>query len=108
MSTGVSAANVIDIVAHNAQEDVVILSMVEDRPWDGTKERLLQLQTKLNNYLSYALDGQLDKDYPDLSGKPVRIELHTNAEPDATTLGFLNQALPMLEAEGVKFRVVVP
>jgi len=107
MTTGVSVANVVDIVAYNADEDVVILSMVEDRPWDGAKERILQLQTKLNNYLSYALDGQLAKDYPDLSGKPVRIELHTDAEPDATTLGFLNQALPMLEGEGIKFRVVV-
>jgi len=75
-----------DKVLKYDEADKVLLS--EDRSGKQRRHGILQLQTKLNNYLSYALDGQLAKDYPDLSGKPVRIELHTDAEPDATTFRF--------------------
>jgi hypothetical protein len=77
----VSNAAVIDFVSHDPKTDSVTLSMVEERKWGVHGALLPDLQAKLNSYLTYALDGQLDEDYPHLRGKPIRFRLHYEFEP---------------------------
>ena len=50
---------VIDIFAHDPKTDEIVLVMNEPRPWDGSEERLHQLQEKFNAYVSFLLDGEL-------------------------------------------------
>ena len=59
------------------------LSMVEEREWGSQGALLTDLQAKLNAYLAYVSDGQLDKEYPQLRGKPIRFRLHYEFEPGA-------------------------
>ena len=88
---GVQNPTVIDFVGHNSRTDQVTLAIVEERVWDGSEERLMQLQTKINNYLSFVLDGQFAQLYPDLRDKPLVFQLDSSFAPDANTYSFLDQ-----------------
>lgn len=96
--------NVIDFVAHDPSGEVVLV-MVEGREWDGSDERLFELQEKINSYASFASDGQLIKQYPELAGKPVRLELRCVSPPDPKTAGFLEMVRGKLTEEGLAFGV---
>jgi hypothetical protein len=100
----VEDVGVIDFVAHDPGGEVVLV-MVEGREWDGSNERLFQLQEKINSYVSFACDGQLTEKYPELAGKPVRLELRCVGPPDPKTANFLDMVREKLEEEGLAFRV---
>lgn len=81
--------NVIDLVSHDPDTDTVTLSMVEERPWDQDGDLLLELQEKLNTYLAYALDGQLERDYPAMKGKAICFCLCYDHEPGTLERDFI-------------------
>jgi len=95
---------VIDFVAHDPSGEVILV-MVEGREWDGSNERLFQLQEKINSYASFASDGQLIEKYPELAGKPVRLELRCVGAPDPNTASFLDIVRGRLREEGLSFSV---
>jgi hypothetical protein len=70
-------------------------------------ERTLALQEKLNNYLSFILDGQFVKEYPERAQlrRVVRIELQY--EPTGIAAEFLKKVKPVFEAEGVGLEYTV-
>jgi hypothetical protein len=96
--------NVIDFVAAEPS-GVVVLVMVEERDWDGSNERLYQLQEKINSYAAFACEGGLTEQYPELKGKPVRIELRCVRAPDPATAEFLDMVHDRLKEEGLGFNV---
>lgn len=53
------------------------LYIVQDQPWLGTDEETRSLQQKLNNYVTFALAGQMHQMYPYLRGVPWRIVIDT-------------------------------
>lgn len=89
--SGVENPAVIDFVGYNPQTGAVTLAMIEERDWDGSEERLLQLQEKVNNYLSFVLDGQFARTYSDYQNKQLVFQLNCTFPPDAGTLAFLDQ-----------------
>jgi hypothetical protein len=98
-------AAVIDLVTHDPASDEYALIMVETRPWDGSEERREELQDKINNYLSFALDGQMSKLYPASRGKPLRLQLDCASPLDPTTAEFIDQVSEQLRSEGIRFLV---
>src|SRR5207253_10271600 len=50
---------VIDVFGHDPKTDEIVLVMSEPRPWDGSEERIHQLQEKINAYDSFLPDRQL-------------------------------------------------
>ena len=100
----VEDSNTIDFVAHDPNGEVVLV-MVEGREWDGSDARLFELQEKINSYVSFALDGQLIEQHPELLGKPVRLELRCSRLPDPKTADFLGMVQKKLEEEGLGFSV---
>jgi hypothetical protein len=100
----VEEADVIDFVAHEPSGEVVLV-MVEGREWDGSTERLFQLQEKVNSYVAYARDGQMIERYPELAGKPVRLELRCVSPPDPKTAKFLKIVQHKLQEEDLGFNV---
>lgn len=96
--------SVIDFVAHDPKGEVVLV-MVEGREWDGSSERLFELQEKINNYAAFATDGQLVQKYPDFVGKPVRLELRCVGDPDPATGRFLEMAKQRLRSSGLSLSV---
>jgi hypothetical protein len=85
----------------------VVLAILESRPWDGSDERLRQLEDKLNSYFGYVLDGFLARDYPDYDGMPVCVRLDCVAEPGEAELPFMAAASRFCAAHGLRFAVQV-
>jgi hypothetical protein len=80
---GVQDPNVIDVVAHDPIDDVYLLVMVEDRPWDAVPDQSVQLRNKINTYAGFVLDGALQRQYPEALGHRVRLQLDCSSEPTA-------------------------
>lgn len=102
---GVEHPGVIDALTHDPATDEVTLLMVEPRPWDGSELQLFQLQEKLNAYLSFALDGEMDEAYPDLVGKPLRIQLNCATTPDAMAQNLLKLVRDQIAFQGIDLQV---
>ena len=64
MKYGTEHPNKIDTIA--TKDEKVILSIIQADAIDD--DNLIQLQEKINNYLAYILDGQLDNDFPKYRG----------------------------------------
>jgi hypothetical protein len=107
MATGVANPDVIDLFGLDQKTGEVLLAMNEPRPWDGSDERLHEVQEKFNAYVSFLLDGEMLAAHPELAGKPARIELRCDHMPDERALGLLNLIHDQIELQEIKMEVVV-
>jgi hypothetical protein len=105
--SGISNPAVIDLFAHDSKTDEVLLVMREPRPWDGSDERLHELQEKFNAYVSFLLDGEMTSAHPELAGKRARIELRCDYMPDERALGLLNLIHDQIALQEIKMEVIV-
>jgi len=66
--------DVVDLITE--RDGVCYMYLIEEDELEG--DQLLALQEKLNRYLSFILDGQLQRSYPALAHfqKIIRINLH--------------------------------
>lgn len=55
----------IDLVYKSASEDVTCLGLIVEESWDDPQASLDRIADRLRLYLSYSLDGQLQREYPD-------------------------------------------
>ncbi len=96
---GTDHPNRIDVIAEN--DGVCYLYVIQADHLDD--ERTLALQDKLNNYLAFILDGQLEQEFPDKANlrKVVRVELK-HSPPDLAA-DFLVAVGGTFEAEGIGF-----
>lgn len=107
MPEGVQYPEIIDKVIQE-KDGSVALVMREDRPWDGSEDRVVELRKKINTYAAYALQGQLWKDFPDLAGKPVFLQLWCiQHRPDPKLMEFLDRANAQLAQHSLQIRVRV-
>jgi hypothetical protein len=104
---GVANPAVIDLFGVDGKSGEVILAMNEPRPWDGSDERLHELQEKFNAYVSFLLDGEMITAHPELAGKRARIELRCDHMPDERALGLLNLIHDQIALQEIKMEVVV-
>ena len=81
--------------------------ITEAAEWDGSHERLKKIQVRLNDYLAFALDGQFARDFPELQGKMLRIDLVTRSRPDQHSMKFLDRVAGICRADGIEFHVTV-
>jgi hypothetical protein len=102
---GVENPRGLDALAFDGETGEAVLIMVEPRSWDGSEERLFQLQEKINAYLSFALDGEMTDAFPHLAGKPVRLQLDCAMPPDAMTEHFIGRVREQIGFQEMKFAV---
>jgi hypothetical protein len=100
-------SNVIDIIAHDPQTDEVVLVMNEPDEWDGSDERLVDLQDRFNTYVSFLLDGEFAESHPEFIGKRTRIEVRCAQMPDNAALELLGAIHDQLAFQDIKMEVVV-
>ena len=103
---GLENPGVLDAFAHDTRADKLVLAMYEDRPWSSEERQLFQLQEKLNAYLSFILDGELNEAYPEFVGKQVEIQLRTVHEPDARAFDLIRRVREQLALQQITFEVV--
>jgi len=97
----------IDMIAHDPESDEGVLVMNEPAPWNGSDERLFQLQERFNSYVSFLLDGEFAEWDPKLAQKRARIEVRCAHMPDARTLDLFGQIHDQLAHQEIDLRVVV-
>ena|ERR1035437_8470033 len=97
----------IDLITRDEQRNEIVLIIVDDRPWDGSRDRLEELQQRVNDYLGFALDGDLRQKFPETSGLPFRLQLDTSAQPDAKTTGFIEELNHAIAQYGTRLEVNV-
>lgn len=102
---GVEHASVIDLLTHDAASGQVELVMFEPRPWDGGEDQLFELQEKLNAYMSFALDGEMADEHPELMGKPLRLVLRCVEIPSNEVVEFLSQVREQIALQGIDLEV---
>jgi hypothetical protein len=105
--TGVANPAVIDLFGVDGKTDEVVLAMNEFRPWDGSDERLHEVQEKFNAYVSFLLDGEMIAAHPELAGKRARIELRCDHMPDDRALELLNLIHDQIALQDIKMEVIV-
>jgi hypothetical protein len=106
-TAGVANPALIDLFALDQKTDEVLLAMHEPRPWDGSDERLHELQEKFNAYVSFLLDGEMIAAHPELAGKAARIELRCDHMPDERALSLLNLIHDQIALQDIKMEVIV-
>ena len=107
LQTGVANPAVIDLFGLDGKTDEVVLAMNEPRPWDGSDERLHEVQEKFNAYVSFLLDGEMVGAHPELAGKAARIELRCDHMPDERALELLNLIHDQIALQDIKMEVIV-
>ena len=98
---------VIDVIAHDAKTDEVVLVMKEPDPWEDSDERLHLLQERFNTYVSFLLDGEFAEAHPELVGKRARIEVRCAKMPTARALELFSLIHDQLAFQEIKMEVVV-
>jgi hypothetical protein len=106
-SNNKTRTGVIDVIAHDAKTDEVVLVMNEPNEWDGSDEQLFSLQERFNAYTSFLLDGEMAEAHPELAGKPARIELRCAHMPDARALELLGLVHDQLGFQEIRMEVVI-
>ncbi|MDZ8171638.1 DUF6572 domain-containing protein [Microbacterium xanthum] len=101
---GIADTNKIDLVAQEA-DGTVILVMFEERPWGCDPRQSSQLQEKINLYVGYVLDGSLARQYPETTGKPVRIRLDCAEMPTGHIAHITAHAASQLRARSIEFQI---
>ncbi|MEQ1850152.1 MAG: DUF6572 domain-containing protein [Chthoniobacteraceae bacterium] len=104
---GVENPRSLDALALDGETGEAVLIMVEPRLWDGSEDRLFQLQEKINAYLSFALDGEMTEAFPHLAGKPIRLQLDCATPPDVMTEQFIARVREQIGFQEMKFAVRV-
>ncbi len=104
-NSGVRNPGVVDLITFDPKTDEHVLVMIETRPWDGSFERLKEIQDKVNNYLVFALDGEMVRKFPDSKNKRVRLQLNSFESPDSKTQEFLVAVAEKLRQNGVNFAI---
>jgi hypothetical protein len=107
LQAGVANPAVIDLFGVDGKTDEVVLAMNERRPWDGSDERLHEVQEKFNAYVSFLLDGEMLAAHPELAGKDARIELRCDHMPDERALELLNLIHDQIALQDIKMEVIV-
>ena len=98
---------VIDLIAHDPKTDEAVLMMNEPGTWDGSEQRLVELQERFNAYVSFLLDGEFAEWDPKLAQKRTRIEVRCAHMPDGRALDLLGSIHDQLAHQEIDVQVIV-
>jgi len=99
-----SKTSVVDLVTKNDHAGTYELVLVVDGPDWLLADCHPLLQDKLNNYLCYIIDGQMQKEYPDASVDRVEILIQSDHTPPQPTATFIARLITAAENHGVRVR----
>ena len=103
---GLQNPAVLDAFAHDTRSDRLVLAMYESRPWLDDGAQLMQLQEKVNAYLSFILDGEMTDAFPQFAGKPVTIQLRSVHEPAEQSSDLIRRMREQLAFQDITLEVI--
>ena len=96
--------DIVDLVVAR-RDGSVELSMFEERPWDGSVERLQELEDKVSSYVTFVVDGHLRRQHPDIDAQRIHIKLHYRNRMDSRTRAMLPDIELALAEFGIDFSI---
>lgn len=96
--------DIVDLVVAR-RDGTVVLSMIEERPFDGSDTRLRELEDKVNSYLAFVLDGHMRRQHPELDPSQVQIRLDFFGRMDERTRAVLPEIELLLAGYGIDFKI---
>lgn len=94
----------VDAIGIN-KENNVVLSILDDAPWEDLKHHLKLLEDKLNSYISFIECGQLYTAYPDAMDRLPMIQLFTVHKIPGEGKEFLEKAAAIIDKKGILFKL---
>src|SRR5690242_19247756 len=85
VAAGIQFPTVIDAQGVSPTGEYVLM-MVEERPWDGSTRRLVEIQERVNVYLEYVLSGTLKSFSKDANNRHIQFWLYSAVQPDSSVL----------------------
>ena len=107
-SPGINGPETVDLVAMSPSGKVAQIVIVLSEGWDDTDGGLAVLQDKVNNNVSFAVDGQMLSMYPDLEGMPWEIVIDSRVDPGPRTTWYVEQVAPSVVNYGGSLRMRRP
>lgn len=99
--------HMIDAIGLDEASGRVVLVIRHDGPWEGTERQLFGLQEKLNAYLSFALDGEMDEAYPEFAGRGLAVRIESPGPPDPNTLHLLGHVRHQIQFQDIELEMRV-
>lgn len=100
--SGIKHPEVVDLITQ-AADGTFRLILAETDALTG--RHAVALQQKLQNYLTFAIEGQLVATHPKAKGAPVRIRVDLYAEPDELIFTFLRRFRILALEQGVELEL---
>ena len=97
--------NMIDAVGIDETSGRTVLILRHEEEWDGSDKLLFALQEKLNAYLSFALDGEMEETCPQYAGRPLKLRIETPHAPDERTLEFLTAVKRQISFQDIQMEI---
>jgi len=93
----------IDFINVKSGTDLVFLNLIDEADWQDEKRHVYLLQEKINNYLSFIENGELNKAYP--KAVDSKLVIRVIARYPATELGlrFFEKAKEAIVGAGFDF-----
>lgn len=101
-------ANVVDFITVDNESGDYWLSISDHLSWEKEAEHLLLLQEKVNSYLAFVENGELENGYPESRLKNVVINIGFKYPPPALALQFIELARTTLRGTGLELRTELP
>jgi hypothetical protein len=105
---GISGPDAVDLVAISPSGNVAQIVIVLSEEWADSDGGLAVLQDKVNNTVSFAVDGQMLSMYPELEGMPWEIVIDPRIDPGPRTTLYVEQVGPRVVNFGGSLRMRGP
>ena len=102
----ISKTSIVDLVTRDERAETYELVIVVERAEWSLPTCHALLQEKLNVYMNYILDGQMQKDYPGASADRVEILIQSECSPSQTSAAFIRRLIAAAKTHGINLSYV--
>jgi hypothetical protein len=95
----------IDAAFIDGKTGAAVLVLVQPDPWDEDGRRLDELQVRVNECATFALDGQMTRQFPETAGKSVAVSIEFVHEPGAKERRFFDAVSNQLAQWQIELRL---
>ena len=96
----------VDLVGISPDGSEALIFLVQSGAWSGTDSQIASLQSKIRNYVGFAVDGQMVRSYPDVAGLPwvIVVDCQTGP-PDPRSSHVISHAAEAVKKYGGEVRI---
>jgi hypothetical protein len=106
LTTGSFEKVTIDAALIDGETGAAVLVLVQAEPWGPDGNRLEELQDRVSECATFALDGQMARRFPTTEGRRVVVSIEYVHEPGAMERRFFEIVRAQLEEHDIELRLV--